>query len=197
MPYPLAALSIRRPQPLGGGSLGGLMQLAALSRAAPTEGGGAGSLAAMRPQDASFPRGALSDYAAPSGGNLPASIRTNNPGAMNYGPFAAGLGATQTGRFAQFATPEAGWSAMDRLLNTYRSRGQNTVASIIGGTPDNPNRAWAPRGVDNNSTDAYIANVARRLGLGPHDVIPDELWRQLSEAMATYEAGRPVSRPQY
>lgn len=131
----------------------------------------------------------LSDY------YLPASMRYNNPGAMNFGPFARARGASQAGRFAQFSTPEAGWQAMDDLLGVYRRRGQNTVSSVIGGTPDNPNRAWAPRGVDNNSTDQYISTVARRLGIGPNDAIPDAMWPQLAEAMAGYEAGRPNARP--
>lgn len=128
-------------------------------------------------------------------GSLPRTLRTNNPGAIEFGPFARSMGATESdGRYAIFPSIDAGYSAMERLLGTYMRRGQNTVASIIGGTATDPNRAWAPRSVDNNSTDQYIASVAGRLGIGPNDPIPSEMMQRLAEAMAHYEAGRPVPR---
>lgn len=188
----LAALRIR---PASFGDMGSLMRLAGLANAG-VSSSGEGSLARFRAPDTA---GGLLRTGFPppasNNGNLPLSLRNNNPGAITWSPFAANLGATQDGRFARWDTPEAGWSAMDRLLGTYRGRGQNTVASIIGGTPDGRQPGWAPRGVDNNSTDAYIAHVTRQLGIGHNDPIPDHLWRQLAQAMATYEAGRPVTRP--
>lgn len=126
----------------------------------------------------------------------PRSIRTNNPGAMNYGPFASKWGAIGTdGRLAIFPDEATGYKAMGALLDVYNRRGQNTVASIIGGTPDNPNRAWAPRGVDNNSTDDYIKSVSAKLGIDPNAPLTPEHRDGLMKAMAEYEAGRAVKGP--
>lgn len=125
--------------------------------------------------------------ALPSGGNQPRSIRTNNPGAIEYGPFAQSAGATGSdGRFAIFPDMATGYGAMDRLLGNYGQQGRNTVSSII--------ERWAPRSTDNNSTDAYIAAVSRQLGIDPNTPIPAHLMPRVAEAMAAYEAGRPVPR---
>lgn len=150
------------------------------------------------PQDRSVPQSPLAAYAASTatgGARSPRTVRTNNPGAIEFGPFAQSAGATGSdGRYAVFPDVATGYNAMDRLLGVYAGRGQNTIASIIGGTPDNPNRAWAPRSVDNNSTDAYIASVARAVGVDPNAPIPPHLMSRVAEAMAAYEAGRPVPR---
>lgn len=123
--------------------------------------------------------------------SLPRSVRTSNPGAMEYGDFARRHGAIGSdGRYAVFPDEEAGYKAMSDLLDIYGRRGQNTVASIIGGTPDNPDRSWAPRSVDNNSTDSYIAFVAKKLGIDPHAPLTPEQRQPLMRAMADYEAGR-------
>jgi hypothetical protein len=123
----------------------------------------------------------------------PRSIRTFNPGAMNYGPFARKHGAIGTdGRLAIFPDEDTGYKAMSSLLDVYGKRGQNTVSSIIGGLPTNPNLAWAPRGVDNNSTDTYIQKVASKLGIAPDTPITPELRPVLMRAMAEYEAGVPL-----
>jgi hypothetical protein len=128
-------------------------------------------------------------------GTQPRSVRTNNPGAIEYGDFARSMGATGSdGRYAVFPDMETGYRAMERLLGTYVGRGQNTIASIIGGTPDNPDRAWAPRSVDNNSTDQYITSVARSLGLRPDQPLTQADLPRVAEAMAAYEAGRAVPR---
>src|SRR5262245_35164311 len=67
---------------------------------------------------------------------LPRSVRTNNPGAIEFGRFAKDAGATGSdGRYATFPTMQAGYGAMDKLLGVYAGRGQNTISSIIGGTP--------------------------------------------------------------
>lgn len=125
--------------------------------------------------------------------DLPRSIRTFNPGAMNYGPFAKKHGAIGTdGRLAIFPDEDTGYKAMSSLLDIYGRRGQNTVSSIIGGLPSNPNLAWAPRGVDNNSTDTYIKKVASKLGIAPDTPISPELRPVLMRAMAEYEAGVPL-----
>lgn len=115
----------------------------------------------------------------------PRSIRTFNPGAMNYGPFAQANGAIGSdGRLAIFPTPEAGFGAMGKLLDTYQSKhGLNTVSGIL-------NR-WAPPNVDNNSTGQYVKFVAGKLGIDPNAPIPPEQRPALMQAMAHYEAGRP------
>lgn len=125
--------------------------------------------------------------AAPGNPQQPRSVRTNNPGAMNYGPFAQRAGAIGSdGRLAIFPDIATGYGAMDRLLGSYGQQGRNTVASII--------ERWAPRNVDNNSTDAYIATVSRQLGIDPNAPIPSHLMPRVAEAMAAYEAGMPIPR---
>lgn len=115
--------------------------------------------------------------------SAPRSIRTNNPGAINYGPFAQKYGATGTdGRLAIFPDVETGRSAMSALLDTYATKhGLNTVSGIIS--------RWAPRNVDNNSTDAYIKTVASKLGVDPNAPLTKEHRPLLMDAMAQYEAG--------
>jgi hypothetical protein len=128
--------------------------------------------------------------------SLPRSVRLNNPGAIEDGEFARSLPGYMgsDGRYARFRDRESGYGAMERLLRIYMGRGQNSVSTIIGGTPDNPSRSWAPRSVDNNSTDQYIASVARALGVNPNAPLTPEMIPRLAEAMAAYEAGVPVPR---
>jgi len=117
----------------------------------------------------------------------PRSVRLNNPGAMEYGPFARSMGATGSdGRFAIFPTLDAGYGAMERLLENYGRQGRNTVSSII--------ERWAPRNADGNHTDSYIAHVARSVGIRPNEPIPAGMMPRVAEAMAEFEAGRPVPR---
>ena len=106
---------------------------------------------------------------------------------MNYGPFAQQWGATGSdGRLAIFPDQATGFAAMSGLLDTYQNKhGLNTVSGII-------NR-WAPPNVDNNSTSAYISTVARKIGVDPNSPLSPEHRAPLMEAMASYEAGRPVS----
>lgn len=120
----------------------------------------------------------------------PRSVRTFNPGAMNAGRFAQSRGAIGSdGRVAVFPDEATGYKAMSDLLDVYGRRGQNTIATIIGGLPEKPNLAWAPRGVDNNSTDAYIKKVAATLGIDPNAPLAPEHREPLMRAMAAYESG--------
>lgn len=123
----------------------------------------------------------------------PLTFRYNNPGAVEYKPWMTKYGATigPNGRYAQFQTPDQGYGVMGKILDTYAKRGQNTVETIIGGLPSNPDLSWAPRSTDNNSTDAYIRNVATRLGVDPQQPLLPEHRRPLMEAMAHYESGKP------
>ena len=115
--------------------------------------------------------------------DAPRSIRTNNPGALNYGPFAQRYGAIGSdGRLAIFPDVETGRRAMSGLLDTYeRQHGLNTVSGII-------NR-WAPPNVDNNSTGLYIKTVAAKLGVDPNAPLTAQHRPALMDAMAAYEAG--------
>jgi len=115
--------------------------------------------------------------------DAPRSIRTNNPGALNYGPFAQRYGAVGSdGRLAIFPDVETGRRAMAGLLDTYeRKHGLNSVAGII-------NR-WAPPNVDNNSTGLYIKTVASKLGVDPNAPLTAQHRPALMDAMAAYEAG--------
>lgn len=116
----------------------------------------------------------------------PRSVRTFNPGAMNFGPFAMSHGAVGSdGRLAIFPDMTTGFKAMSALLDNYANKGRNSVSSII-------NR-WAPAGVDNNSTGNYIRSVAMKLGVDPNAPLTPEHRQPLMEAMASYEAGRPVT----
>jgi hypothetical protein len=91
----------------------------------------------------------------------PRGIRNNNPGNIEYGPFAQSAGAVSSdGRFAQFPTMDAGKQAMIKLLRSYATRGYNTPNKMI-------NR-WAPPS-DGNPTQAYAADAAKAAGIGPDD----------------------------
>lgn len=88
----------------------------------------------------------------------PRGIRNNNPGNLNFvGQAGAHKEPGPNGRFAVFATPEAGLRALRNQLIRYVYRdGVNTVAGIIA--------KWAPPS-DGNDTPAYAATVATRLGV--------------------------------
>ncbi len=117
-------------------------------------------------------------------------FNNNNPGNIEDGPFAraqAGyLGSD--GRFAKFASLDAGNAAMDALLKSYGNRGFNTPESII-------NR-WAPPS-DNNPTNAYAANVAKALGVQQNaalDMNNPEIRQQIMRAITLQENG--AAQPQ-
>lgn len=121
----------------------------------------------------------------------PRAARTNNPGAIEFGPFAQSMGATRSdGRYAIFDTVEQGYAAQERLLQSYVDRGFNTVDKIV--------RRWAPLNPKdpNQNQTGYINHVSRQLGIDPNQPIPRERIPQLAEAMASFEAGRPIPRGQ-
>lgn len=91
--------------------------------------------------------------------NLPRGIRNNNPGNIEFRPTNAWRGQTGSdGRFARFATPEAGLRALAIDLGTKSRRGLTTVRSIL--------NTYAPP--SDNDTAAYIRSVARELGVDPN-----------------------------
>lgn len=138
-----------------------------------------------------LPSTSTAPAAAPPGSPRdPRSVRTNNPGAMEDGRFAQSQPGYQgtDGRYARFDNVDNGYRAMERLLQGqgYMGGGNNTVQGIV--------ERWAPRTVDNNSTDGYIRDVSRRIGVRPDQPLTPEQVGPLAEAMAAYEAGRPVPR---
>jgi hypothetical protein len=90
------------------------------------------------------------------------------------------------GRYAVFSSPEAGWAAADRNLQTYATKhGLNTVAGIV-------NR-WAPP--SENDSGAYAAKVSGRLGVDPAaplNMADPMVRRHVLEAMAEVENGKRV-----
>jgi hypothetical protein len=120
-------------------------------------------------------------------GTGPRGMRNNNPGNLEYGKFAIANGAIGSdGRFARFASPEAGISAMSNLLRSYGARGINSINGII-------NR-YAP-GNENNVA-AYIADVAKRTGFNAGaalDLNNPAVMQALVSAMIMHENGRGYS----
>lgn len=91
----------------------------------------------------------------------PRGIRDNNPGNIEYGDFARSEGSTgreEQGRFATFSTGDEGLKALADLLGRYGSQGNDTVRGILS--------KYSPAGENGSAnTNAYIANVARSLGV--------------------------------
>lgn len=90
--------------------------------------------------------------------NSPIGVRNNNFGNIraNGEKWSGQLG--DSGGFKVFETPQAGMQATLSLLDSYANRyGLNTVRGIIG--------RWAPP--NENNTDAYIARIARQMGIDP------------------------------
>lgn len=109
--------------------------------------------------------------------------RNNNPGNIEYGPFARAHGATGSdGRFAKFPTMEAGYAAADALMKSSSYQGL-TISQAVA--------RWAP--TSENNTGAYI-NHFRNAGFDVNqrysDLSPSEQRRYLEEKMR-YEGGRP------
>ena len=119
--------------------------------------------------------------------SVPRGIRNNNPGNIRLGSPWFGLVPTsqQTDpSFCQFTAPQYGIRAMGKILCTYSDKyGLKTVQDII-------NR-WAP--ACENDTAAYIANVAKLVGVSPTDSInihdPNVL-APMVKAIITHENGQ-------
>lgn len=119
------------------------------------------------------------------GRSVPRGIRTNNPGNIKDSEFAR----TQPGYVgsdgvnAIFESPDAGYAALNKLLDVYGNKhGLNTVSGIL-------NR-WAPSSADNNDTSGYIGYVSKRLGVDPNSPLTPEARAALPSAMAYFENGR-------
>lgn len=120
---------------------------------------------------------------APTNMALPRGIRNNNPGNIRRTstPW-QGLAEKQTDpAYLQFAHPKWGIRAMVRILRTYRDAyGLTTVRQII--------TRWAP--ASENETDAYVQDVAGRLGVNPDEPIDIEArMPELVAAIIRHENG--------
>ena len=130
--------------------------------------------------------------------STPRGVRNNNPGNIDFNPrnnwqgqLGLELGVPRP-RFARFDTPENGIRALAKLLLNYRGKdgmpgvgghGIDTVRETI-------NR-WAPG--HENDTAAYIAAVAKALGVEPESVIDvrrPQLLRALVVEIIKHENGR-------
>jgi hypothetical protein len=138
------------------------------------------------------PAGASPTPATPTAADpsAPRGIRNNNP--LNLQPLAQGQWAGQTGtdgRYATFATPEAGMAAADKNLQSYATHhGIDTVQGIVS--------RWAPAGDGANDPAAYAATVAASLGVKPDeklDLTEGNVRRQVLLAMAKVENGKALA----
>lgn len=119
------------------------------------------------------------------------SERNNNPGNIeDIGQFKGVDGYLGSdGRFAKFATPEAGQQAHNAQLLRYmqgKTTGKplTTVQDIVG--------TWSPQSDPGNaagSTRNYAAYVARRLGVDPGAQLSEADIPRLAQAMGEFESG--------
>lgn len=94
------------------------------------------------------------------------------------------------GPFAIFASRTDGWRALGVCLLAYRNfHGINTIRGLV-------NR-WAP-GSDNNDTDAYMATMARIMGVGVDaeiDLADESTMLKASHGIALQEGGTAIQWP--
>jgi len=105
--------------------------------------------------------------------------RNNNPGNVISNKWTAGLPGYKgsDGRFAIFDTPEHGFDAQVKVLTGYLKKGINTLRTIIS--------KYAP--AFENDTSGYINGVAKKIGIGPDDLVRPELLPKIAAAMSTIE----------
>lgn len=116
-------------------------------------------------------------------------VRNNNPGNIDFNKANKWQGqlGLETGvaspRFARFDSPENGIRALGKLLRTYQNKhGLKTIEQIIS--------RWAP-GVEND-TAAYVAQVAKAVGVAPKapiDVNSATVLWSLVQAIIRHENG--------
>jgi len=125
-----------------------------------------------------MPQAQGGDNASPdqkSGGSR--SWRNNNPGNLEYGPFAKSMGAIGSdGRFARFPTYEAGRKAQEKLLFESKGYKDLTLSQAI--------RRWAP--ASENNVPAYIAAMGGDPGKRMGEYTPDQR-AKLLDAMQAHE----------
>ena len=126
-------------------------------------------------------------------GTAPKGERNKNLGNLEDGPFARSQPGYKgsDGRFAIFDTPENGNAAQQRLLSrAYIDKGFNTPFKIVdryagADAKDGENSAASVRN--------YKSYIARKLGIGVNDVVPQDKVPQLAQAMREFENGGQTS----
>lgn len=118
-------------------------------------------------------------------------LRNNNPGnIVRTGTAWQGMAPDQStdSRFVVFTSPVWGLRALARVLRSYNKLGLLTVRDII-------NR-WAPP--VENDTSAYIAAVARNVGVSPTQplVMTDDVLSRIMEAIVQHENGQQPYSPE-
>ena len=110
-------------------------------------------------------------------------IRNNNPGNIRHGSKWNGLADGHDSAFCTFRDPVYGIRALCRLLINYQSRYElDTINGIIS--------RYAPD--SENDTNAYAANVSRKMNVGIDEVIDVTEWdtmRTLVESIIQHENG--------
>ena len=119
----------------------------------------------------------------------PRGVRNRNPGNIDrsgtawQGEDRSADAIAREHRFCVFLTPQAGFRALAKVLLTYRRKyGLHTVADII--------HRWAPP--VENDTGAYVAQVARAVGVSPSatiDVREARVMFAIVKAIARHENG--------
>jgi hypothetical protein len=171
---------------MGGEVLGGLLKFfgpIALLFHSDEAGAGEDERMAARRKAAGLPSiGPQSGDSGDSGGTGSSrGQRNNNPGNIEYGPFAKRMGATGSdGRFAIFPTMQQGYAAIAELIQGYKSQGIDTIASII--------QKYAPA-KDGNDTASYIADVVKKTGIGASQHLTSDQYASVQSAMAMHESG--------
>jgi hypothetical protein len=132
---------------------------------------------------------AAAPAAAPAAGaQPPVSVRNNNPG---------NLVDPKTGKFRVFDTPEEGEAALDADVEAKLSNNSPAYKQRFGDQPVTPStlaETWAPAQAPGNtqaSTTNYGAAIAKELGIGPNDPIPNtpEAIEAVKRAITRFEAG--------
>jgi hypothetical protein len=143
--------------------------------------------------------GASTPSAAPaaaptSGAQPPVSVRNNNPG---------NLVDSKTGKIRTFDTPEEGEAALDADVEGKLSGKSEAYKQRFGEQPITPARlaeTWAPAKAPGNSAESttnYGGVIAKELGIGPNDPIPNtpEAIEAVKRAITRFEAGTPAKAP--
>lgn len=121
-------------------------------------------------------------------GNLPRSVRNNNPGNLvKTGIPWQGKVAGTDSKFETFDTPENGRRALENNLLAYHKQGFDTVEKVIG--------RWAPASENGATTANYIGTVAKTLGVNPGekiDLSDPNVRKVVADTITKVESG-PIS----
>lgn len=126
-------------------------------------------------------------------GNVPLSVRNNNPGNM----------VGRDGQFLQFPTTEVGQQAMMNDLNLKLSGQSPAYQARFGNAPVTPltlAETWSPANAKGNSPEStrnYAMKIAKDLGIDPNSPIPQDpaTVGRLQQSMAQFESGLPNTLP--